>query len=74
MLARFFLGAFESGLVAGAAYYITRWYKRSETNTRMAMIHIGSSFAGSISGLLAYGIVRLNGKLRLKGWQWVYIK
>ncbi|CAB4387090.1 unnamed protein product [Rhizophagus irregularis] len=72
MSARFFLGAFESGLFPGAIYYITTWYKRSETNSRIAILFIGNSFAGSFSGLLAYGIVRLDGTLRLKGWQWLF--
>jgi MFS family permease len=73
MAARFFLGVFESGLFPGAVYYITTWYKRSETNFRIAILFTGNSFAGSFSGLLAYGIIRLDGKLRLKGWQWVCI-
>ncbi|CAB4417174.1 unnamed protein product [Rhizophagus irregularis] len=73
MSARFFLGAFESGLFPGAVYYITTWYKRSETNSRIAILFMGNSFAGSFSGLLAYGIVRLDGKLRLKGWQWLFL-
>ncbi|CAB5163926.1 putative MFS transporter [Rhizophagus irregularis] len=73
MSARFFLGACESGLFPGAVYYITTWYKRSETNSRIAILFMGTSFAGSFSGLLAYSIVRLDGKLGLKGWQWIFI-
>jgi MFS family permease len=74
MAARFFLGVFESGLFPGAIYYITTWYKRSETNTRIAIVFIGHSFAGCINSLISYGIVRLNGILGLNGWQWVCIK
>ncbi|CAB4387089.1 unnamed protein product [Rhizophagus irregularis] len=73
MTARFFLGAFESGLFPGAIYYITTWYKRSETNYRIAIFAIGTAIAGSFSGLLAYGIVRLDGWLHLKGWQWLFL-
>jgi MFS family permease len=74
MSARFFLGACESGFFPGAVYYITTWYKRSETNSRIAILAIGTSFAGSFSGLLAFGIVRLDGVAQLQGWQWVCIK
>jgi MFS family permease len=74
MAARFFLGVCEAGFFPGAIYYISTWYKRSETNSRIAILAVGPSFAGSFSGLLAYGIVRLDGKLHLKGWQWVCIK
>ena len=74
MAARFFLGVCEAGFFPGAIYYISTWYKRSETNSRIAILAVGPSFAGSFSGLLAYGIVRLDGKSNLKGWQWVCIK
>ncbi|CAI2180160.1 5585_t:CDS:10 [Funneliformis geosporum] len=32
LLARFFLGVFESGLYPGVIFYITMWYRRSEQN------------------------------------------
>ncbi|RIA98946.1 major facilitator superfamily domain-containing protein [Glomus cerebriforme] len=74
MLARFFLGVCESGLFPGVIYFITRWYKRSEQNFRIALFTVGNSFAGSFSGLLAYCILRLlGGKLNLKGWQWLFL-
>ncbi|GES78706.1 MFS general substrate transporter [Rhizophagus clarus] len=73
MSARFFLGACESGLFPGAIYYITIWYKRSETNFRIAIITVGASFAGSFSGLLAYGIIKLDDSINLKGWQWLFL-
>jgi len=73
MSARFFLGVCESGLFPGAIYFITTWYKRSETNFRIALFAVGTSFAGSFSGLLAYGIVRLDGRGNLKGWQWLFL-
>ncbi|RGB40947.1 major facilitator superfamily domain-containing protein [Rhizophagus diaphanus] len=38
-----------------------------------SILFMGTSFAGSCSGLLAYSIVRLDGKLGLKGWQWIFI-
>ncbi|CAG8442373.1 12895_t:CDS:10 [Funneliformis mosseae] len=73
MAARFFLGVCEAGFFPGAIYYISTWYKRSETNSRIAILAVGPSFAGSFSGLLAYGIVRLDGWLHLKGWQWLFL-
>ncbi|RGB40946.1 major facilitator superfamily domain-containing protein [Rhizophagus diaphanus] len=42
-----------SGLFPGAVYYITT---RSETNSLIAILFMGNNFAGSFSGLLAYGI------------------
>jgi MFS family permease len=67
------LGACEAGLSPGAVYYLATWYKRSEQNARIAYLSIGNSFAGAFSGLLAFSLIKLEGKLNLKGWQWVRI-
>uniref|UniRef100_A0A1D1ZAS2 Putative transporter C11D3.18C n=1 Tax=Anthurium amnicola TaxID=1678845 RepID=A0A1D1ZAS2_9ARAE len=71
--ARFFLGACEAGLFPGAVYYLTTWYKRSEQNSRIAFFAVGSTFAGSFNGLLAYGLIKLDGKHNLRGWQWLFL-
>ena len=72
MLARrFFLGIAEAGLFPAIVYLVTMWYKRSEQSLRFGIFNVGVSIGGSFSGLLAYSIMKLEGKLNLKGWQWV---
>lgn len=72
MIARFFLGFFEAGLIPGMIYYITIWYKRSEQNSRVSAVLWGPTFAGALSGLLSYAIISLlDSKAGLSGWQWV---
>ncbi|KAG8715366.1 hypothetical protein FRC08_010663 [Ceratobasidium sp. 394] len=39
MIARVFLGIAEGGLFPGIAFYITLWYRRSETGARMAIYY-----------------------------------
>ncbi|GET02796.1 MFS general substrate transporter [Rhizophagus clarus] len=73
LVVRFFVGACEAGLAPGAVYYLATWYKRSELNARIAYCSIGNSFAGSFSGLLAFSLIKLEGKLNLKGWQWLFL-
>lgn len=34
---RFILGVFEAGMLPGIAYYMSRWYRRSELAFRLAM-------------------------------------
>lgn len=34
---RFLLGLFEAGMLPGIAYYMSRWYRRSELAFRLAM-------------------------------------
>ena len=40
---------------------------------RFAMMSSLSSLAGAFSGLIAYGIRKLNGKYGIAGWQWIFI-
>ncbi|RIB14802.1 hypothetical protein C2G38_1904075, partial [Gigaspora rosea] len=68
---RFLLGAFESGLLPGVVFYLTKWYKKSERTYRISLFFSGATIAGAFNGLLAYAITNLDGKFNLHGWQWV---
>jgi MFS family permease len=39
----------------------------------MAVFYIAASLAGAFSGLLAYGIEKLDGRSGLAGWQWIFL-
>lgn len=39
----------------------------------MAVFYIAASLAGAFSGLLAYGIQKLDGRSGLAGWQWIFL-
>ncbi|KAI1166903.1 major facilitator superfamily domain-containing protein [Nemania serpens] len=71
--ARLFLGVAEAGLYPGCAYYLTMWYSRHEIQLRQAMFFSAASVAGAFSGLLAFGIAKLNGLGGLEGWRWIFI-
>lgn len=43
---RFLLGAFESGILPGIAYYLSRWYRRSELTFRLALYTVMAPLAG----------------------------
>ncbi|KEP54687.1 high-affinity nicotinic acid transporter [Rhizoctonia solani 123E] len=73
MIARTFLGIAEGGLFPGIAFYITLWYQRSETGTRMAIYYAAATVAGAFGGLLARGIGEMRGVGGLKGWSWIFI-
>ncbi|CAG8489389.1 1677_t:CDS:2 [Cetraspora pellucida] len=74
MIARFFLGVFEAGLIPGTIHYISIWYKRSEQNIRVGAVLSGPTFAGALSGLLSYAIISLlDSKAGLSGWQWIFL-
>ena len=73
LLARLFLGVTEAGLYPGVAYYITLWYIRTEAQLRQAMFFSAASVAGAFSGLLAFGIAKMDGVGGYEGWRWIFI-
>src|SRR4051812_23640091 len=73
LAARFFLGVAESGLFPGVVFYLSMWYKRTETHYRVALFFSAASLAGAFGGILAYGIGFMDGVGGLKGWRWIFI-
>ncbi|KAF9260792.1 MFS general substrate transporter [Marasmius fiardii PR-910] len=67
--ARFFLGIFESGVLPGIAYYLSRWYRRSELAFRLAIYMSGASLAGAFGGLFASAILTLDSFGGLYRWR-----
>ncbi|KKK19489.1 putative MFS transporter [Aspergillus rambellii] len=73
LTARLFLGVAEAGLYPGIAYYITLWYPRHRAQFRQALFFSAASIAGAFSGLLAYGIAKMDGVGGYAGWRWIFI-
>ncbi|PSK34779.1 hypothetical protein B9Z65_1362 [Elsinoe australis] len=73
MAARAALGLAEGGLFPGVTYYITMWYRRHECGLRMAIFFSAATAAGAFGGLLARGIVEMDGVGGLNGWAWIFI-
>lgn len=69
---RFVLGIFEAGMMPGIAYYMSRWYRRSELTFRLSMYIVMASLAGAFGGLLASGILSLDGFGRFHSWQMIF--
>lgn len=59
--------------VLGVTYYITLWYRRHECGFRMAIFFSAATAAGAFGGLLARGIVELDGVGGKSGWAWIFI-
>ncbi|KAJ2932770.1 hypothetical protein H1R20_g4327, partial [Candolleomyces eurysporus] len=70
---RLLLGLTEAGLYPGVVYYISSWYKRSETGFRVAIFFSSATVAGAFSGLLAAGIAKMDGIGGRPGWAWIFI-
>ncbi|KAI9268042.1 major facilitator superfamily domain-containing protein [Phascolomyces articulosus] len=70
---RFFLGCTEAGLFPGVIFYMTLWYTRKEIATRISIFFGCATLAGAFGGVLAYGIMQMDGISGLHGWQWIFI-
>jgi len=69
---RFLLGIFEAGMMPGIAYYLSRWYRRSELTLRLSLYIVMSALAGAFGGLLASGILKLDNVGDMKGWRMIF--
>ncbi|KAH8921575.1 MFS general substrate transporter [Atractiella rhizophila] len=70
---RIFLGVTEAGLFPGINYYLSLWYPRNILAKRIAIFYASTTSSGAFSGILTYGIVKLDGKGGFHGWQWIFL-
>ncbi len=70
---RFFLGVFEGGVFPGLVLYLTNFYPRAKMTTRISAFFASASLSGAFSGILAYGIIRMDGVGGRAGWRWIFI-
>ncbi|WOO85294.1 putative transporter [Vanrija pseudolonga] len=70
---RFLLGVFEAGLLPGIAYYLSRWYRKSELSFRLALYLFTAPCAGAFGGLLASGILKIKSIGRVHSWQNIFL-
>ncbi|KAH6989041.1 major facilitator superfamily domain-containing protein [Ilyonectria sp. MPI-CAGE-AT-0026] len=70
---RLALGAAEGGLFPSLNMYLTLVYKRDEMARRVSYLVSCVALSGAIGGLLAYGLLQMDGVGGLPGWRWVYI-
>ncbi|EEP76587.1 Tna1 protein [Uncinocarpus reesii 1704] len=69
---RFLLGVFEAGMLPGIAYYMSRWYRRSELTFRLSLYIAMAPLAGCFGGLLASGILKLPNFGSLEEWRMIF--
>ncbi|KAK4499747.1 hypothetical protein PRZ48_007933 [Zasmidium cellare] len=70
---RLILGACEGGLFPGLNLYLTMVYRREEQARRVSYLFVCTAISGAFGGLLAYGILHMDGIAGVAGWRWVYI-
>jgi sugar phosphate permease len=70
---RFFIGLLEGGLFPGIVLYLSYFYPRYKMALRVSTFFSAASLSGAFSGILAYGIIRMNGVGSRPGWAWIFV-
>jgi MFS family permease len=60
-------------MITGAALLVAEYYTRKQASLRFAMFFTFGVLGPCVSGLLAYGIRRMNGIQGREGWRWIFI-
>ncbi|KAJ7472761.1 major facilitator superfamily domain-containing protein [Mycena latifolia] len=69
---RFFIGLLEGG-TPGIVLYLSFFYPRQRLQTRIAAFFSAASLSGAFSGILAYGIIHLDGKRGHSSSAWIFL-
>ncbi|KXN86821.1 hypothetical protein AN958_09557 [Leucoagaricus sp. SymC.cos] len=70
---RFFLGLLEGGVFPGLVLYLSFFYPRQRLQWRISAFFSCASLSGAFSGILAFGIIHMNGVGKKAGWAWIFI-
>jgi sugar phosphate permease len=73
LAARLCLGIAEAGLFPGVILYLSIWYPRYRSQSRIGFFFGAATLAGAFSGLLAYAIGFMSGVGGYAGWRWIFI-
>ncbi|THG98855.1 hypothetical protein EW145_g7359 [Phellinidium pouzarii] len=63
----------EGGVIPATLVYMGGFYKSTELATRLAWFWGVQSIASAISGLMASGLLQLQGVAGLFGWKWLFL-
>lgn len=69
---RLILGACEAGLFPCLNLYLTMVYRREEQAKRVSYLLSCAAISGAVGGLLAYGLLQMDGVAGKAGWRYVH--
>ncbi|KAJ9626725.1 hypothetical protein H2204_009995 [Knufia peltigerae] len=72
---RMFLGAFEAGILPGALFLISSWYKTFETAKRFTIFYMSALLTNGFNGIIAYALslIHVGDGAYKEGWRWIFI-
>ena len=70
---RFLLGVAEAGFFPGVVLYFTYWFPDRYRGRIIATLFLAVPVANAFSNVVSGAILEMNGRLGLRGWQWVFL-
>ena len=70
---RFLLGMAEAGFFPGVVYYLTEWFPPEWRARTISRFYVALPLSSTVMGSLAGWLLGLNGRLGLRGWQWLFV-
>ena len=70
---RVLLGMAEAGFFPGVCYYLTEWFPADERARAISRFYIALPLSSTVMGSLAGWLLGLDGRLHLRGWQWLFL-
>jgi ACS family tartrate transporter-like MFS transporter len=70
---RFLLGMAEAGFFPGVIFYLSEWFPARMRARVISRFYIAYPLASTFTGVVASPLLRLQGRLGLAGWQWLFL-
>jgi ACS family tartrate transporter-like MFS transporter len=70
---RLLLGMAEAGFFPGVIYYLTLWFPASMRARAVSRFYVALPLSSVLMGSVAGGLLGLQGRLGLAGWQWLFL-
>ncbi|KAL4932358.1 putative phthalate transporter [Aspergillus undulatus] len=70
---RVLLGLLEAGYFPGCVYLLSSWYARYDVQKRFSIFYLIGCVASALAGILAFGLMQLDGSHGIEGWRWIFI-
>ena len=70
---RLLLGVAEAGYFPGAVYFLSLWFPAKERARAIGLFYVSLPLSSVVMGSAAGALLRLDGRLGLHGWQWLFL-
>ena len=70
---RFLLGFAEAGFFPGVMFYLAHWFPKSQRGVAISRFYVAGPLTAVVMGVVSGGLMGLDGRAGLHGWQWLFL-